>query len=171
MPFVHRLASLALLLCAAGAASADELNDILRLQAAGQAAPALGIAERALAARPRDAQLRFVRGVLLADLKRSDEAAAVFRALIEDHPDLPEPYNNLAALQAARGELDAAQATLLQALRARPDYAVAQENLGDIYAMLSARAYGRAVQLDPANRSAPAKLALVRSLWSAPRQP
>jgi Flp pilus assembly protein TadD len=163
MPFARRLASL-LLLCTALAARADDLADILRLQSAGNAAAALPLAERALAAKPRDAQLRFVRGVLLADLGRADEAMAVFRQLVEDYPELAEPYNNLAALHAARGDLDSARAALEQALRARPGYATAHENLGDTYAMLAARAYAEAARLDVDNRSAPAKLQLVRGL-------
>lgn len=170
MPDARRLASL-LLLCTAAAVHADELADIQRLKASGRAAAALPIADRALAARPRDAQLRFARGVLLADLKRDAEAAEVFRSLNQDHPELAEPYNNLAVLLAARGETDAARAALEQALRARPDYAAAQENLGDVHVMLAARAYAQAGRLDSGNRSAPAKLRLAQNLLNPAARP
>jgi tetratricopeptide (TPR) repeat protein len=170
MPFA-RTAALLLLGLAIGSARADALADIGRLQATGRAEQALGVAERALAAAPRSAPLRFARGVLLAELQRADEAIVTFRALSEDHPELAEPYNNLAVLLAARGELDAARNALEQALRAKPDYATAFENLGDIHAMLAARAYAQAAALDANNRSAPAKLQLARGVWAPPRRP
>ena len=49
-------------------------------------------------------------------------------------------------------------------LRANPDFAMAHENLGDVYAMLASRSYGRARQLEPNNTSVPSKLALLRQL-------
>ena len=170
MPFA-RTAALLLLGLAAGLARADALADVQRLQAAGRAEQALALADRALAATPRSAPLRFARGVALSELKRGDEAIAVFRALNEDHPELAEPYNNLAVLLAARGELDGARHALEQALRARPDDATALENLGDIHAMLAARAYAQAAARDANNRSAPAKLQRARTVWAAPPQP
>jgi tetratricopeptide (TPR) repeat protein len=170
MPFA-RAAALLLIGLAAAAARADALDDIARLQSGGRAEQALAVAERALAATPRSAPLRFARGVLLADLQRREEAMATFRALSQDHPELAEPHNNLAVLLAAKGELDAARGALEQALRAKPDYATAFENLGDIHAMLAARAYAQAAALDTNNRSAPAKLQLARGVWAPPRRP
>lgn len=154
------------LLCSslAGVARADEAAEIARLFAAGEATEAMARVERALAAQPRDPQLRFQKGVMLAESKRSDEAAAVFTQLSVDYPELPEPYNNLAVIHAARGDFDKARAALEAALRAQPAYAVAHQNLGDIYAQLARRAYAQALQLDPGNRTIPPKLALLRDL-------
>jgi Flp pilus assembly protein TadD len=166
-PPLRCLAS-ALLVCAALAAHADEAADIARLRTAGDFSAALQRTETALLAQPRDAALRFTKGVLLADLGRVDDAMAMFGQLVEDHPELAEPYNNLAALHAGRGEIDAARLSLEQAIRARPDYSVAHENLGDTYLMLAARAYSEAARLDTENRSAPVKLQLVRNLLQAP---
>ena len=81
----------------------------------------------------------------------------MFTRLTEDFPELPEPYNNLAALYAQRKEYDKARTALEMAVRANPDYALAHENLGDVYAKLAARAYERAHQIDAANRRARAK--------------
>lgn len=131
---------------------------------AADAAAALARAERQLVAKPGDVSARFERGVALTELNRTDEAIAAFRSLTEDHPELAEPYNNLAALYAAQGRIEQARAALEQALRSRPDYAVAHENLGDIYAMLAARSWERATQADPSLRGAAAKLALARDL-------
>jgi Flp pilus assembly protein TadD len=143
---------------------ADELSDIQRLQSAGQTADALQRVERALAAKPKDVQLRFVRGVLLAESRRSADAIEMFERLTQDFPELPEPYNNLAALHAAAGDYERAKASLEQALRANPGFATAHENLGDVFAALASRSYARALQLDPHSATVPGKLALVRQL-------
>ncbi|MCZ7562170.1 MAG: hypothetical protein M5U30_20840 [Burkholderiaceae bacterium] len=79
---------------------------------------------------------------------------------------MPEPHNNLAALYAARGELDRARAALEEAVRALPTYSLANENLGDIHLRLAERAYQRAVRADAGNRAAREKLALARELTS-----
>jgi Flp pilus assembly protein TadD len=151
-------------------ARADELGDVQRLYYSGQGAAAMQRADQFLATTPGDPQMRFMKGVMLADAKRDADAIAVFLKLTEDHPDLAEPYNNLAALYAAGGDYTKARATLEQALRTNPSYATAHENLGDVYAALAAQSYGRAQKLDPANVTVAPKLALVRGLYK-PRVP
>lgn len=160
----------ALLFCAAWLlalaipAAADTAADVERLAKAGQTAEAMTRLEQALAARPRDAQLRFLKGVLLAQVGRRDEAIAVFVALNEDYPELAEPYNNLAVLYAARGEFDQARIALEAAVRSHPGYATAYENLGDIYLRLAARAYARALSLEAANPTLAPKIAQLKTL-------
>ena len=153
-----------------GAAHADELSDVQRLYYSGQAAVAMQRADQFLEARPKDPQMRFLKGVMLADAKRHLEAIALFQKLTQDYPDLAEPYNNLAALHAALGDYARARATLEQALRTNPTYATAHENLGDVYAALAAQSYARALKLEPGNVSVPPKLALVRQLYKHPIQ-
>lgn len=131
---------------------------------AGRPDEALQLAERALRDDPRNPQLRFLRGVILADRRRDDEAVSAFRALVEDFPELAEPYNNLAVVHARRGEWDAARQALEQSIRAVPSYALAHENLGDVHLQLAARAYEQAGRLDPRSASARSKLALSREL-------
>ncbi len=153
---------------AAPAARADDLGDVQRLHASGQSAAALQRADQSLAANPKDPQMRFLKGVMLADAKRDAEAVALFQKLTEDYPDLSEPLNNLAALYAAGGDYAKARAALEQALRNNPANATAQENLGDVYAALAAQSYARAMKLDPGNSGLPSKLALVRGLYKHP---
>lgn len=148
-------------------AHADELGDVQRLYYSGQAEAAMQRADRFLITTPNDPQMRFTKGVMLADAKRDAEAIMIFQKLNEDHPDLAEPYNNLAALYAAGGDYAKARATLEQALRTNPSYATAHENLGDVYAALAAQSYARALKLDPANVTVPPKLALVRGLYKS----
>jgi tetratricopeptide (TPR) repeat protein len=154
---------------AAFTARADELSEVQRMYYAGQAGAALQRADEFLATHPRDAQMRFLKGVMLSDAKRNDEAIALFQKLVEDYPDLAEPYNNLAVLYAGVGDYGKARATLEQALRTNPSYATAHENLGDVQAALAAQSYSRALKLDPANVTVPPKLAIVRELIKTPK--
>ena len=147
------------------AAPADALTEVQRLSSAGQRAAALQKADEFLSTKPTDAAMRFAKGVLLADVQRRSEAIDVFRGLTEDHPDLAEPYNNLAALYAANGDYGLARNTLEQAVRTNPSYALARENLGDIYAMLASQSYAQGLKLAPRSTSIPPKLALVRELF------
>ena len=147
------------------ASRADDLGEVQRLYYAGQPAAAMKRADDYLASHPKDAPMRFIKGVMLSDANRDDEAIAMFRKLGEDYPDLAEPYNNLAVLYAKSGNYGLARNTLEQALRTNPSYAAAHENLGDIYAALAAQSYERALKLDPSNVTVPPKLAIVRELY------
>ncbi|SDM40464.1 Tetratricopeptide repeat-containing protein [Oryzisolibacter propanilivorax] len=149
-----RPALAALLLAAAGThaqqAAPTTYNDVQQLLSAGKHAQALTQLDARLEQNGRDPQLRFLRAVALTQLGRQDEAIAALVDLTETYPELPEPYNNLAVLYAARNELGKARDALEMAVRARPDYAVAHENLGDIYLRLALQSYQRAGQLAPA---------------------
>ncbi len=145
-------------------AHADETADVSKLLRAGQYAEALSKADALLAQRPRDAQMRFLKGVILTEQNKAPEAITVFTKLTEDFPDLPEPYNNLAVLYASSGQYDKARAALDMAIRTNPSYATAYENLGDVHAKLASQAYDKALQLDSANSGAKSKLTLLRTL-------
>ncbi len=159
---------LALLLSAAAThARADEVAEVNQLVKAGQATEAMAKLDQFLAVKPKDPQLRFLKGVMLADSKRTADALAVFTSLNEDYPELPEPYNNLAVLHAGLGDYEKARAALESAVRGNPNYATAWENLGDVYARLAAQAYSRALALDAANAALPPKLAQLRTLFTS----
>jgi len=146
------------------AALAEELAEVTRLHHAGQSQAALERADRFLAGKPKDAQMRFLKSVVLADSGRRGEAATLLEQISQDFPELAEPHNNLAAIHAAAGDYGKARAELEESIRLNPGYATAHENLGDVYAMLAADAYGRAQRLDPRSTSLPRKLELVREL-------
>jgi len=137
----------------------------------GQHAQALDEVERALSTNTKDRQARFLKGVILAEMNKLDEAAAVFTKLSEEAPELPEPYNNLAVIYAQQKQYDKAKAALEMAIRTHPSYAVAHENLGDLYAKLARQAYDRALQIDAANTAAQAKLNLIREIISVSSRP
>ena len=150
---------------------ATPLEEVRKLIAAGRTKQALAFADEHLAKNPRNAQMRFVRGVILSDMNDTAAARLVFEQLTEDFPELPEPYNNLAVLYAANGQLDRARGALEMALLARPDYATAHENMGDVYLQMAADAYQRAATLQPANRAVSGKLALTREMVTKARNP
>jgi Flp pilus assembly protein TadD len=150
-----RLASLALALLlglAVAPASAALADDVTALLAAGRSAEALQRTEQALLVSPRDAQTRFVHGVVLMELRRDAEAAEVFTRIAQEFPELPEPFNNLGLLHARAGRLDAARAALEAALRNDPGHRAARANLAEVHLMLAVAAWeqlGAAAPLEP----------------------
>ena len=144
--------------------SAAEIQDINQAFRKGDLVGALQRANAYLSKNPKDAQARFLKGLILADQGKSSEAIQVFTALTEDFPELPEPYNNLAVLYAAQNKYDAAKNALEMAIRTHPSYATAHENLGDIYAKMASIAYDKALQLDNTNPTAQTKLALIKDI-------
>jgi Flp pilus assembly protein TadD len=134
-----------------------------------QYADATAALDRLIAERPREPQARFLKGVALTDEGRTEEAMDVFRTLLADFPELPEPRNNLAVLYAQKGEYALARDELERAIQIAPDYAVAHENLGDVYARLASVEYEKTMALDKRNRTAAAKLKLIRETSSPPK--
>jgi Flp pilus assembly protein TadD len=170
---MNRIRLQAILLCfawllgAATAARADDLTDVKQLAEAGKPNEAMIKLDALLATRPKDAQLRFLKGVLLTQTRHDDEAIAVFLQLNEDYPELAEPYNNLAVLYAAKGQYDKARVALEAAVRGNPGYATAYENLGDVYARLAAQAFARALALEGGNAALPPKIAQLNMVFTA----
>ncbi len=158
---------IAALLLFLNTAFADDYQDATRLLKEGRHSAALAKVDAALAANPKDARARFLKGLILTEDNKPQEAIKVFTALTEDYPELPEPYNNLAVLYAAGGQYDQARKSLEMAIRTHPSYAIAHENLGDVYAKMASEAYDKALQLDRSNKTAKTKLSLIRELFPA----
>jgi tetratricopeptide (TPR) repeat protein len=117
---------------------------------------------------PHDAQAKFKRGTMLAHLNRDSEAIQQFVELTQAYPELPEPYNNLAALYAKAGRYDDARAALETAVKAHPSYSLAYENLGDLYIRLAAESYKRAQALGHASGEAAQRLADLQKIIFPP---
>lgn len=146
-------------------AHADELKDISQMADQGQGVAALEKVNAFIASNPKNAQALFMKGVLLAEQGRRDEAIRTFTDVTEKFPNLPEPYNNLAVLYADQGQFDKARKALETAIKTHPSYATAHENLGDIYARMASEAYDKALQLDNGNTRAQGKLSLIKDLF------
>lgn len=155
----------ALFLCVSQVAHADDIEDANRLFKQGQQSQALDKVNGFLVKKPKDAQARFLKGLIYTEQGKTTDAIKVFSALTEDYPELPEPYNNLAVLYASQGQYEKAKLALEMAIRTHPSYATAHENLGDIYAKMASQAYDRALQLDRSNTSTQTKLAMIQDLF------
>jgi len=148
-------------------AQTDDYAEVNRLVRSGQLSEALAKADQYLGSKPRDPQMRFLKGVIQTESGRSGDAIGTFLKLTEDYPELPEPYNNLAVLYASQSQFDKARVALEMAIRTNPSYATAHENLGDVYAKLASQAYSKALQLDGSNTGVAPKLSLIRNLFGA----
>ncbi|MEO8386215.1 MAG: tetratricopeptide repeat protein [Betaproteobacteria bacterium] len=153
--------------CLAG--PVEDTKDATKLYQQGKLDQALSKVNGALAQQPKDAQGRFLKGLILTEMKKGADAIQVFAGLTEDYPELPEPYNNLAVLYASQGNYDKAKAALELAIHTHPSYATAYENLGDIYAQLARRSYDKVLQLDKSNVTAQSKLSMVKDIFNLPK--
>ena len=133
-------------------AVSPDITEARELIANQKWAEAATLIESRLAKRPRDPQWRFLQGVLFAETGKRAEAISVFELLTEDFPELSESYNNLAALYVEQLELNKARLLLERAVQNRPDYALAHENLGDIFTQLAIQSYEKAAK---SNQPAP----------------
>ena len=146
--------------------AATEIGELMK---AGRHDEALKRAEARLKDNPRDAQVRFMRGVILAEQGKTVEAAAVFETLTQEFPELPEPYNNIALLHARAGRYEAARQALETALRNDPGYRPARLNLGDVLLRLALQAWETAAAVAPPDAALQRKLQLARELIAPAR--
>lgn len=142
-------------------ASPAAVDEVQQLMEKGQLSAAAQRVQAQLKKDSSDVQLRFLQAVIAAEQKKYDQAIRLFTALTQDHPTLPEPYNNLAVIYAFRGEDRKAAQVLEQAIRTNPSYATAHQNLGDVYARIANEAYAKALQLDNAQKAEKPKLTLI----------
>ena len=143
---------------------ADDYSDVTQLARTGKVTEALAKADLYLATKPRDPQMRFIKGVLQSEAGRPADAIVTLTALTQEYPELPEPYNNLAVLYASQNQYDKARAALEMAVRLNPSYATAHENLGDVYAKLASQSYAKSLQLEGNNPQAVQKVSVLREM-------
>ncbi len=131
-----------LFLALSGPLAAD-LNGIAELIEAGKHQRALDD----LARQPGSYHSRLLRANALVGLNRNDEAERLYRALIDEQPQNPTPYNNLATLYAAAGRLQEASELLTRAMKSDARYAAIYKNLSRVYVEMSRNSYARALRL------------------------
>ncbi len=149
----------------------DDYTKVTKLVSAKQLREALVDADQYLESKPKDPQMRFIKGVILTEMGRSADAMSLFTTLTQDYPELPEPYNNLAVLYAADNQFVQARTALEMAIRTNPSYATAHENLGDVYVKLASQSYNKAIQLEPNKTTVQPKLALIRTMFPPAAKP
>ena len=114
---------------------------------------------------PKNLDAHFLQGVIQQSLGQLNSAEKTFLAISQNNPDLPEPYNNLAAIYALKGDFDRARKHLLKAIESHESYATAYSNLTAIYAQLASVAYSEALNMatQPASKM---NLSMIDHLYS-----
>ncbi len=129
---------------------------------------ALQVTNELLANDRDNIQLRFSKAYLLSQLNRLNEALIIFTAITKERPDLPEPYNNIAAIYASQGKYDKAREILQKLIDQHPTYSTAYENMGDIYTVMATEAYGEALKINNTDVTVKHKLLFITELYSEP---
>ncbi len=152
-----------------GVATAQTSDPAVRaVQALLQRGDLAAALARTEAADVRDAELRFLRGVILMDLGRDADALRSFVRLAEDFPQLPDPWNNIALLHDRAGRTELARLALETALRNDPAHRTARINLGHIHLKLAAQAWELAALAAPLDSAVQQRLDAVRALLRTP---
>jgi tetratricopeptide (TPR) repeat protein len=137
---------------------------------AGDAKKGKALNDEVLAANPKDVAALLLKGQLLENEGRRDEALATVRSTATTNPNSAEAHFALARLYYARGDLGAAQAEFREVLRLNPRAAGAQIELSSL--QLSGGNPAAAVRTaQEATRNQPksiaARVTLVRSLLAS----
>jgi len=121
-------------------------SDIEKLVKAKKYPEAIDSINKQLKKTPGNVQLRYVKARMQIEMRQWVEAKKTLLEITQQFPELPEPYNNLAALAANQGSWIEARDYLELALKLRPSYTVASANLGEVYIRLAAQAYENAAK-------------------------
>ena len=141
----------------------EDYRKVNQLITAKNYAAALQAADTYLAGNPRDPQMRLLRSRVLVAQGKTDEARNQLLTITQEFPEIAEPYNNLAVLYAEAGEMELARVSLENAVRINPSYAVALQNLGDVYRRIAHDHYSRALALQPNNRALQQKVRVMQT--------
>ena len=148
---------LPIILCAivlAPARADTEVSAVADLLNAGEYLAALTLLEDLKPLRPCDPDLLFLEARVYETAGETDRAITLYEVLIDLFPDVPEPYNNLAALYATHGKFQKAEALLLRGLATHATYRLLQKNLSSVYVARAAQAYRKALSIEtPAGSS------------------
>ncbi len=123
-------------------------SDVEKLVKARKFPEAIDLINSHLKKTPQNVQLRFLKARIQIETQDYAQAKKTLIVITQQFPELPEPYNNLAAIAANENKWIEARDYLELALKLRPSYAVASANLGEVYVRLGAQAY------DDASKSA-----------------
>ncbi len=159
-------------------------SDIEKLVKAKKYPDAIDLINQRLKKTPGNVQLRYVKARMQIEMRQWELAKKTLIEITQQFPELPEPYNNLAALAANQGNWIEARDYLELALKLRPSYTVASANLGEVYIRLGAQAYEDAAkdaalnQRQYTNRAKalmeilkPSKKAALPAMQAAPTSP
>ncbi|MDJ0833024.1 MAG: tetratricopeptide repeat protein [Gammaproteobacteria bacterium] len=114
----------------------------------GRYQQAIDIGQALLANQADDTQVLFLTALALQKNQQLDQAQIYYQQIMQLHPDLPEPRNNLAIIFLQKGKHDQAVDLLIESLNTHPAYATAWQNLSNLYKGLASEAYRKALSED-----------------------
>ena len=97
-----------------------------------------------LAKEPGNISARFLQARLYSIKGETENAIAGYESLIKDHPELPEAYNNLAALFVRKNNLKQARLILEQGIKTHAAYASIYRNISAVYVEMARKSYTEA---------------------------
>lgn len=120
--------------------------------------------ETRLSTHPEDSRAAYLKGLVLMQLGRGDEAERWYKMMQANFPDLPQPGNALAVIYAGRGDLPAAEAALRALLEKHPDHTSARVNLARLYVQMAQAEYEKALKDQPDNAMIARKLEALKAM-------
>lgn len=115
-------------------------------------------------------RLKFLHCVVQAQQANVKKAIACFQQWSQEHPDVPEAYNNIGVLYAGLGMPVEARKWLELGLKQQQAYFRLHQNLLNLQSEMNRQAYAAALQLDMTKQTAQPKLSLLARITSAPDQ-
>ncbi|ETD69199.1 hypothetical protein V757_09360 [Pelistega indica] len=91
-------------------------------------------------------QLLFLEARAYAGKGDIQKAMSIYRDMTSKYPELAEPWNNMAAIQINIGSLEEALESLKMAIAIRPNYPIANQNIGLIYTALAKQSFETAAR-------------------------
>ena len=125
--------------------SADPTEKIYALIEQDKLSDAMQETKSLLEESPDDPSLLFAQAIIAEKNGSTEEAIRIYQGLTLSHPELLEPFNNLAIHYARAGDYKSAISTLELAMQVHPSVATAYRNLTAIYEQLASAAYRKAL--------------------------
>lgn len=162
----HSIPISILFYCLAFPCLADSLEELQLLVEQKKYSTAIQSAEKLLAHQGQHPRVMFLTAYAYQMNRQIDKAESLYRQLISEYPNLPEPRNNLAMIYQDRGDYDAASKLLVEAIETHNSYATAYRNLSRIYKGIASEAYRRALSesSEPASYSHKIELSALNQL-------
>jgi tetratricopeptide (TPR) repeat protein len=105
--------------------------------------------------------MQLLQCVVQAQQNQTDKAIACLIALVKQHPDMLEAYNNLGVLYASKNQQEEAKRWFSLALQRQPTLWTLHQNLQSLQADMARQAYARALQTELPLKEAAPKLTLL----------
>jgi len=105
--------------------------------------------------------MQLLQCVVMAQQNQTDKAITCLIALVKQHPDMLEAYNNLGVLYASMNQQEESKRWFTLALQRQPTLWTLHQNLQSLQADMSRKAYARALQTELPLKDAGPKLTML----------